>query len=167
MLPGGSNFGFRICSCSTLPWATFAGALVLKFTPSHVGVAFFKSVPRRAVPVPSDVHSTVLPRSVFRHPFFHSSRSLYSGRFTPLRRPSSQRLPSAAIPSSYTAIPQPPSSSTSRWRRFWKFKIHHSSRTVWYRILHGKLPTRLSPSSTPLTIPNDRCLVCLTDSDDP
>ncbi|KAG0754534.1 hypothetical protein G6F60_012544 [Rhizopus arrhizus] len=35
-----------------------------------------------------------------------------------------------------------PSLSSTKWLSFWRFPIHLQARTVWYRVLHGKLAAR-------------------------
>ncbi|CEP10396.1 hypothetical protein [Parasitella parasitica] len=66
-----------------------------------------------------------------------SSSSSHRPRRIPLNSITYYRslLPPLPLPSSL-------SSSTTQWSRLWSLAILLSSRTVWYRALHSKLPTK-------------------------
>jgi len=54
----------------------------------------------------------------------------------------------------------------SAWYAFRQFDIHHTSRTVWYRALHHRLPTRVTLHRIfPTLFPDHRCPICLQDAD--
>lgn len=58
-----------------------------------------------------------------------------------------------------------PTLSSKKWLKLWKLEIPLPSRTIWYRLLHHKIPTRtilhrLFPSS----FPNSFCPLCLQTS---
>ena len=56
----------------------------------------------------------------------------------------------------------PPSSITGRqWASFWTFPLTHTGRNVWFRVLHGKIPTRaILHSWMPDSFPFSACLLC-------
>ncbi|KAG0862823.1 hypothetical protein G6F16_012252 [Rhizopus arrhizus] len=55
----------------------------------------------------------------------------------------------------------PPSLSSTKWLSFWRFPIHLQARTVWYRVLHGKLATRSTLFKLlPELVDSPQCAVC-------
>ncbi|KAG0777532.1 hypothetical protein G6F22_011808 [Rhizopus arrhizus] len=55
----------------------------------------------------------------------------------------------------------PPSLSSTKWLLFWRFPIHLQARTVWYRVLHGKLATRSTLFKLlPELVDSPQCAVC-------
>lgn len=63
-----------------------------------------------------------------------------------------------------TLLPRSPSSSPlspSMWRRFWKMPMPLHARTVWFRAIHNKIPTRsVLQSIMPSVVETDICVVC-------
>ncbi|KAK4518398.1 uncharacterized protein ATC70_008615 [Mucor velutinosus] len=55
--------------------------------------------------------------------------------------------------------------SPSQWRLFWKLSIFLQSRTVWYRLIHRKIPSKsILHHFIPTTHPSPSCPLCLTQS---
>ncbi|KAK4521393.1 uncharacterized protein ATC70_012008 [Mucor velutinosus] len=55
--------------------------------------------------------------------------------------------------------------SPSQWRLFWKLPILLQSRTVWYRLIHRKIPSKsILHHFIPTTHPSPSCPLCLTQS---
>ncbi|KAI7861343.1 hypothetical protein BDF14DRAFT_1739066 [Spinellus fusiger] len=56
----------------------------------------------------------------------------------------------------------------SRWVSFWASPIHHSSRSIWYCSLHGKLSCRFFLHQiAPAMFPDSICPICLASEDHP
>ncbi len=52
--------------------------------------------------------------------------------------------------------------SASNWRRFWSFSIPLHARTVWFRAIHNKIPTRqLLHVIMPSIVDSSLCSICL------
>lgn len=51
--------------------------------------------------------------------------------------------------------------SDKQWRQFWSFKIPLQARTIWYRYIHKKIPTKeILHHLIPNTHPSPHCTIC-------
>ena len=61
-------------------------------------------------------------------------------------------------------LPSMPASSSipaSKWRRFWRIPMPLSARTVWYRAIHRKIPSRsLLNAIMPTIVDSSECAIC-------
>ncbi len=67
------------------------------------------------------------------------------------------RFYKSLLPQSSTSSPV----SAAKWRHFWKIPIPLHARTIWYRTIHGKVPTRsLLHTFMPDTVDSNVCVIC-------